>query len=51
VALDEGGFTQGIGPDAQFPEGDWRHRYFGGDGRHQVAEHVDALVTDFGIRA
>jgi aryl-alcohol dehydrogenase-like predicted oxidoreductase len=49
VALDEGGLTGRIGADTEFPAGDWRNSYFGGDRRRQVAEHVDALITDLGI--
>ena len=51
VALDEGGLTGRVTEEAEFPEGDWRHAYFGGDRRRQVAEHVDALVADLGIEA
>jgi aryl-alcohol dehydrogenase-like predicted oxidoreductase len=49
VALDEGGLTGRVGPDTEFPEGDWRNRYFGGDRRRQVGEHIDRLVDDLGI--
>ena len=51
VALDEGGLTGRIRPDTEFPDGDWRSSYFGGDRRRQVAEHVDALCADLGITA
>ena len=49
VALDEGGLTGRVTADTQFPEGDWRNDYFGGDRKRQVQEHVDALVQDLGI--
>jgi len=49
VALDEGALTGAITPETEFPDGDWRHGYFGGDRRQQVAEHVQALVDDLGI--
>ena len=49
VALDEGGLTGRITPDATFPEGDFRNTYFGGDRPAQVARHVDALVAELGI--
>ncbi len=49
VALDEGGLTGRIRADTQFPEGDWRNDYFGGDRRQQVQDHVDALLADAGL--
>jgi aryl-alcohol dehydrogenase-like predicted oxidoreductase len=49
VALDEGALTGAVTPDTAFPEGDFRNRYFGGDRKQQVAQHVDALVADLGI--
>lgn len=49
VALDEGGLTGRVTADAQFPDGDWRNDYFGGDRRQQVQDHVEALVSDLGI--
>ena len=49
VPLDEGALTGRIGPDTTFPEGDFRNRYFGGDRRQQVAEHVQAILDDLGI--
>jgi aryl-alcohol dehydrogenase-like predicted oxidoreductase len=49
VALDEGGLTGRVTADTQFPDGDWRNNYFGGDRRQQVQDHVQALVTDLGI--
>jgi aryl-alcohol dehydrogenase-like predicted oxidoreductase len=49
VPLDEGGLTGRITADATFPDGDFRNRYFGGDRKAQVAQHIDALTADLGI--
>jgi aryl-alcohol dehydrogenase-like predicted oxidoreductase len=49
VALDEGGLTGRITPDTEFPGGDFRDSFFGGDRKAQVKQHVDALVADLGI--
>ena len=49
VPLDEGGLTGRITPGTTFPGGDFRNRYFGGDRKAQVKQHVDALVADLGI--
>jgi len=49
VPFDEGALTGAIGPDTEFPEGDFRNDYFRGDRKVQVAERVDALVEDLGI--
>jgi aryl-alcohol dehydrogenase-like predicted oxidoreductase len=49
VALDEGGLTGAISPDATFPEGDFRRAYFRDDRPRQVDEHVRAILDDLGI--
>jgi aryl-alcohol dehydrogenase-like predicted oxidoreductase len=49
VPFDEGGLTGSIGPDSEFPEGDFRARYFEGDRKQQVADRVQAIVDDLGI--
>jgi aryl-alcohol dehydrogenase-like predicted oxidoreductase len=49
VPLDEGALTGQITTETTFPEGDFRNRYFGGDRKAQVAEHIDALTADLGI--
>jgi aryl-alcohol dehydrogenase-like predicted oxidoreductase len=49
VPFDEGALTGTIGPGTEFPEGDFRNRYFRGDRREQVAEHVQAILDDLGI--
>ncbi len=46
VPLDEGALTGNIAEDTQFPEGDFRARYFRGDRKKQVVEHVNALKKD-----
>jgi aryl-alcohol dehydrogenase-like predicted oxidoreductase len=49
VPLDEGALTGRIGPETEFPKGDWRNRYFGGDRREQVRDHVQAIAKDLGV--
>jgi aryl-alcohol dehydrogenase-like predicted oxidoreductase len=49
VPFDEGALTGTIGADTEFPEGDFRNHYFRGDRKHQVAEHVQAILDDLGI--
>jgi aryl-alcohol dehydrogenase-like predicted oxidoreductase len=49
VPLDEGGLTGRITPETTFPDGDFRNRYFAGDRKAQVAQHIDALTADLGI--
>ena len=49
VPFDEGSLTGAIGPDTEFPEGDFRNRYFRGDRKQQVAERVQAILDDLGI--
>lgn len=49
VALDEGGLTGRLTAETEFPHGDWRAAYFGGDRLRQVEEHVGALAADLGI--
>jgi aryl-alcohol dehydrogenase-like predicted oxidoreductase len=49
VALDEGGLTGNITPETTFPEGDWRHRYFGGDRKAELRGRLRAIETDLGI--
>jgi aryl-alcohol dehydrogenase-like predicted oxidoreductase len=49
VALDEGGLTGAIRHDTEFPQGDFRNEYFGGERRREVAERVDAIREDLGI--
>jgi aryl-alcohol dehydrogenase-like predicted oxidoreductase len=49
VPLDEGGLTGAIGPDTEFPEGDFRSSYFRGDRKREVHERVRAIGDDIGI--
>jgi aryl-alcohol dehydrogenase-like predicted oxidoreductase len=49
VPFDEGALTGTIGPDTEFPEGDFRNRYFRDDRRQQVAERVQGIRDDLGI--
>jgi aryl-alcohol dehydrogenase-like predicted oxidoreductase len=49
VPFDEGALTGRIGPDTEFPAGDFRNRYFRDDRRQQVADHVEAILDDVGI--
>jgi aryl-alcohol dehydrogenase-like predicted oxidoreductase len=49
VPFDEGALTGRIGPDTEFPDGDFRNHYFRGDRRQQVADHVQAILDDVGI--
>ncbi len=48
VPLDEGGLTGNIRPDTEFPDGDWRRRYFHGDRRRQVWERGEKLQQALG---
>ena len=49
VALDEGGLTGKITPDTTFAEDDFRAKYFRGDRKEQVYEHLKRIVSDLGI--
>jgi aryl-alcohol dehydrogenase-like predicted oxidoreductase len=46
VPFDEGALTGAIGPDSEFPDGDFRAHYFRGDRKQQVAERVEAIQRD-----
>jgi aryl-alcohol dehydrogenase-like predicted oxidoreductase len=43
VPFDEGALTGFIRPDTEFPQKDWRERYFKGDRKKQVSERVKQL--------
>lgn len=49
VPLDEGALTGRVGPETEFPEGDWRNRYFGGDRKDQVWDRVQAVTKELGV--
>jgi aryl-alcohol dehydrogenase-like predicted oxidoreductase len=46
VPLDEGALTGAITEETTFEPGDFRGRYFKGDRKKQVVEHVNALQAD-----
>jgi aryl-alcohol dehydrogenase-like predicted oxidoreductase len=49
VPFDEGSLTGRITPDTQFPEGDFRHDYFGGDRKEQVWTRAQAVAADLDV--
>jgi len=49
VPFDEGGLTGKINPETEFPEGDWRNGYFGGDRKEQVWDRVQSIAKDLGV--
>lgn len=49
VPFDEGALTGRIGPDSEFPEGDFRNHYFRGDRLQQVDERVRAILDELAI--
>lgn len=49
VALDEGALSGKITPETEFPEGDWRHHYFGGNRKQELQEHLRSIEQDLGI--
>jgi aryl-alcohol dehydrogenase-like predicted oxidoreductase len=52
VPFDEGSLTGTIRPDTTFPDGDFRHHYFGppgSDRRREVDERVTAILEDLSI--
>jgi aryl-alcohol dehydrogenase-like predicted oxidoreductase len=49
VPFDEGALTGAIGPDTEFPDGDFRNHYFRDDRKQQVAGHVQAILDELGI--
>jgi aryl-alcohol dehydrogenase-like predicted oxidoreductase len=51
VPFDEGALTGTIDESTTFPEGDFRNRYFRGDRKKQVIEHVDRLIPLLGKEA
>jgi aryl-alcohol dehydrogenase-like predicted oxidoreductase len=51
VPFDEGALTGTITESTVFPEGDFRNRYFRGNRRKQVVEHVDRLRSVLGPEA
>ena len=49
VPFDEGGLTGAITPETEFPEGDFRARYFRDDRKQRGRRRVAAIVDDLGI--
>ncbi|HKW99230.1 MAG TPA: aldo/keto reductase [Bryobacteraceae bacterium] len=49
VPLDEGGLTGKIDENSEFDPAEFRARYFRGDRKKQVAEHVSAIQHELGI--
>jgi aryl-alcohol dehydrogenase-like predicted oxidoreductase len=49
VPFDEGGLTGTIGPDTEFPDGDFRATYFGGDRKAELDERVRAILGDLAL--
>ena len=49
VPFDEGSLTGRIRPDTEFPEGDFRNRYFRGDRKQQVWERAQAVTADMNV--
>ena len=49
VPFDEGSLTGRIRPDTQFPDGDFRNRYFAGDRKRQVWERAQAVAADMQV--
>jgi aryl-alcohol dehydrogenase-like predicted oxidoreductase len=49
VPLDEGSLAGRIRPDTEFPDGDFRHRYFAGDRKQQAWEHAQAVAADLHV--
>jgi aryl-alcohol dehydrogenase-like predicted oxidoreductase len=48
VPFDEGALTGRITPETEFPDGDFRARYFRGDRRQQVFDRTQAIASDLG---
>ncbi|WP_029478685.1 aldo/keto reductase [Deinococcus frigens] len=51
VALDEGSLTGNITAGTEFPEGDWRNRYFGGNRKAELQPRLRAIESDLGINS
>ena len=49
VPFDEGSLTGRIRPDTEFPDGDFRNRYFGGDRKQEVWERAQAVAADLQV--
>jgi aryl-alcohol dehydrogenase-like predicted oxidoreductase len=49
VPFDEGGLTGKVTPDTEFPEGDFRNRYFSGGRKQETWDRVQAIAGDLDI--
>ena len=49
VPFDEGALTGRIRPDTEFPPGDFRNTYFGGNRKQEVWDRVQAIAADAGV--
>ncbi|MEI8104902.1 MAG: aldo/keto reductase [Actinomycetes bacterium] len=49
VPFDEGGLTGKVTADTEFPEGDFRNRYFAGGRKAETWEHVQSIARDLEI--
>jgi aryl-alcohol dehydrogenase-like predicted oxidoreductase len=49
VPFDEGSLTGKISPDTEFPQGDFRNQYFGGDRKQEVWDRLQKLLQDTGM--
>ena len=46
VPFDEGALTGSVRPGTEFPDGDFRNRYFAGDRKQEVWERAQAIAAD-----
>ncbi len=51
VPFDEGALTGAIGPDTEFPAGDWRQRYFQGERKAEASRRAEKLKELLGDEA
>ncbi len=49
VPFDEGGLTGKVTPDTEFPDGDFRNRYFSGGRKQETWDRVQAIAADLDI--
>jgi aryl-alcohol dehydrogenase-like predicted oxidoreductase len=50
VPFDEGSLTGKIRPETEFPEGDFRNQYFGGNRKQEVWDHLQNMLNDTGLK-
>jgi aryl-alcohol dehydrogenase-like predicted oxidoreductase len=49
VPFDEGSLAGAVRPDTEFPDGDFRRQYFGGDRRREVWERANGVADAVGV--